>query len=223
MIGYAIYLPFFAMIVTGIHLLIGVRKGGILTKYYRRGLKENKEGIKYSFQAIKKYVQEKWKRMNKKRRIETMDKEIYDAISFLRNIISIERGKQVSTDFIIEQLSEREGLLQPVYIKMLSLLRLNKKKEAAGVMSEELQTPNGKEFASLLLKWDEINPQELTEILLSHQKSIKEFRITAQKHKDEVVSDLIYFPVVMNVVFIFINFIYVGYFISQKEILQTIL
>lgn len=222
MFDYIFYFLCIALIGVGIKIMFGF-SGGVLGWRFRRRFHEHQGDIKSRLLLIKSTLKRKWNKLNKKRKMELIDKEIYDAISFLRNVIAIDRGKQVSTDFIIEQLSEREGVLQHTYIRMLSLLRLNKKEEATQMMSEELQTSNGKEFAGLLLKWDEINPQELTEILLSHQKSIKEFRVTSRKQKDEMISDLIYFPVVMNVVFIFINFIYVGYFISQKEILQTIL
>ncbi|QAT43180.1 hypothetical protein [Aminipila luticellarii] len=160
-----------------------------------------------------------WKRRRKE---QLADKEIYEAISFLRNIISIDRGKQVGTDFIIEQLADRDGVLQEVYIRMLSLLRVNKREEAQKIMADHLETPVGKEFAGLLLRWDEVNPLELSEILLSHQRSIKEIRMTQQRKKDEIISDMLYFPVIINVVFIFINFIYVGYFINQKEVLQML-
>lgn len=222
MFDYTLDFVCLGLIGAGMRMLFGF-SGGVLGWRFRRRFPEHPGNIKNRLLLIKSSLKKKWSHLNKKRKMELIDKEIYDAISFLRNVIALDRGNQVSTDFIVEQLSEREGVLQPIYIRMLSLLRLNKKEEAVQMMSVELQTSNGKEFAGLLLKWDEINPQELVEILLSHQKSIKEFRVTSRKQKDEMISDLIYFPVVMNVVFIFINFIYVGYFISQKEILQTIL
>ncbi len=177
---------------------------------------------KFQNSQIRINVNYKWLAWKKKKRNSQIDKEIYEGISFLRNIISIERGKQVGTDFIIEQLSQREGVLQGIYIKMLSLIRVNKKKEAQQLMSNNLETSIGKEFAGVLLKWDEINPLELSEILLSHQKSIKEIRMTQQRRIDETVSDLLYFPVIVNVIMIFINFIYVGYFINQKEVLEML-
>ena len=65
----------------------------------------------------------------KKNRSNKMDKEIFEAISFLRNMAAIGRGKTTSTDFIIQKLAEHKGLLQPIYVKMLSLLRLNKKED----------------------------------------------------------------------------------------------
>ena len=163
---------------------------------------------------IKQYV--------RKRENAQIDREVYEAISLMRNIIAIDRGKLVSTDFIVEQLAKKEGILQNTYIKMLSLLRVNRRKEAQNLLGQRLRTDIGKEFAGLLIRWDDINPEELTEILFSHQKSIKEIRVTEQKKFDETVSDILYFPIIVNVILIFINFIYVGYFLSQKEMLQML-
>lgn len=163
-----------------------------------------------------------WK-LIKKIKNEKKDKEIYEAIAFLRNMTAIGKGSSVSSDFVIQQLANHKGILQKTYIKMLSYLRLNRKEEAALIFYEMVGTPMGKDFARLLIQWDEMDPSGLTEILLSHQKNIKEVRMTIQKRRDEMISDLIYFPVVMNVILIFINFIYVAYFLDQKEILQIFL
>ena len=73
------------------------------------------------------------------------------------------------------------------------------------------------------VQWDEIDPKQVLETLQSHQKSIREARLTIQKRRDETVSDLIYLPVVVNIMLIFINFIYIGYFIDQREMLTVLL
>lgn len=168
-----------------------------------------------------KYLVKKAKEIKLVRRMkkEKQDKEIYEAIAFLRNMTAIGKS-HVSSDFVIQQLAGHKGLLKPVYVKMLSSLRLNQKEAAATIFYEAVGTPISKDFARLLIQWDEIDPEDLTEILLSHQKNIKEIRITEQKRKDELISDLIYFPVVVNVILIFMNFIYVAYFIDQKEMLE---
>ena len=62
----------------------------------------------------------------RKRKGERIDKEIYESISFLRNIIALGKGRRVGSDYIIEQLSHKEGLLQPVYMRMLRFLRVGK-------------------------------------------------------------------------------------------------
>lgn len=149
-----------------------------------------------------------------------MDREIFESITFLRNLASIEKGKTSSSDAIIEKLSEHNGLLQPIFIRMLKLLRINQPKEAAAIFYQKVGTTASRDFAGLLLQWDRLESRELLETLLSYEKGMKAARLTDQKRKDEIISDLIYFPVVINILVIFINFIYVAYFLDQKEMLQ---
>lgn len=177
--------------------------------YGRYVILDKKNGTPFSFisKLIKTYREHK------------IDREIFESITFLRNIASIDKGRKYSSDTIIEKLSEHDGLLRPIFIRMLNLLRVNKPKEAAEFFSEKVGTRAGKDFAVLLIKWDQLNPLELVETLLSYEKSMKSMRITAQKRKDEIISELIYFPVVLNILIIFINFIDVAYFIEQKEML----
>jgi hypothetical protein len=165
----------------------------------------------------------KFKEWMIKRKGEKIDKEIYESISFLRNIIALGNGRKVSSDHIIEQLSHREGVLQPIYIRMLRFLRLGRLEDAIKAFSGEAFTQAGLEFGDLLLKWDVLDPFGLTEILISYQKGIKEARGTIQRKRDEIVSELIYFPVVLNVFVIFMNFILVGYFMEQRYMFGMIL
>ncbi|GAB1475693.1 hypothetical protein MASR2M70_05250 [Bacillota bacterium] len=160
--------------------------------------------------------------MERSRR-EGADIEIYEAISFMRNTIAIGKGGSLSSDALIEELILRKGNLAPVYGKTLHFLRQNQKDAAAEYFAGATGTKTGKEFARMLIKWDEIEPEQLSETLLSHQINIRETRSTIQKRRDEMVSDLIYLPVVVNIMLIFINFIYVGYFIDQREMLMMML
>ncbi|MBE6032279.1 MAG: hypothetical protein E7224_03705 [Clostridiales bacterium] len=155
----------------------------------------------------------------RKQEQEKMDGEIYEDISFLRNLTVMGPGRQAGADYMIEQLSLRRGRLQAIYGRMLHLLRQNQRGEAVQYFSAKVGTPISGDFARLLVQWDDIDPRELLETLLSHQKNIKEVRITTQKRRDEMISDLIYLPAVLNVMLIFINFIYVAYFIDQRDLL----
>lgn len=164
----------------------------------------------------------KFREWIKMRKGERIDREIYESISFLRNVIALGNGRRVGADYIIEQLSHKDGMLQQVYIKMLRFLRLGKPEDAIKSFSCEAFTPIGIEFGDLLLKWDALDPIELNEILISQQKGIKEAKGTAQRKQDEIVSELLYFPVVLNVFVIFINFIVVGYFMEQQQMLNML-
>jgi len=159
----------------------------------------------------------------RKRKGERIDKEIYESISFLRNIIALGKGRRVGSDYIIEQLSHKEGLLQPVYMRMLRFLRVGKLEEAVKSFSGETFTPIALDFGDLLLKWDKLDPLELTEILISYQKNIKEVKSTMQRKQDEIISECIYLPIVLNVFIIFINFIMVGYFMEQQNMFNMLI
>jgi hypothetical protein len=208
-------------------LLTMVGTGSFLTWNewnYRRLMNARRWRMKIKKLSLKEYPPFIWiTSVMEKNKKDKMDIEIYESISFLRNLTAIGKGRSVSADMMIEQLADYRGLLSPIYSRMLVLLRQNQKEEAIRYFSETVGTEISKDFARLLIQWDEIDPKELMETLLSHQKNIKEVRLTLQKRRDEIVSDLIYLPVVINVMLVFINFIYVGYFINQKEILTMFL
>ena len=126
------------------------------------------------------------------RRRAKIDAEISEGISFLRNLPVIGEGRRLSADSVIEQLADRRGMLSPVYGKMLRLLRQNQRGEAVDCFTRETDTEIGKDFGRLLIQWDEHDPGNLLETLLSHQKSIKERRITEMKKRDEMISDLMW-------------------------------
>lgn len=160
------------------------------------------------------------RRMLRSMRHEKYEKEIFEAVSFLRNLAAAGKGKTTSTDYILEALAGSKGALQPVYLQMLSNLRLNRRKDAVDAFAGCVESGVGKDFAWFLLQWDEVHPEELSEALLSFEKRMKEIRMTTLKRRDETISDLIYLPVVINIIMIFINFIFVAYFFDQQELLQ---
>ena len=160
-------------------------------------------------------------RFMKERRRRRVEAEIYEGISMLRNLISL-GGANPGTDKAVQILSEKNGCLRPAYLGFLAKLRLNRKEEALEAFTDAAGAPRAREFAGLLLKLDELSGSELNEILISHQKSIKEARITEQRRFDETVSDLIYLPAVLNVVVVFVNFIYIAYLMQQREILNML-
>ena len=210
-----IYISAVFLITLGIYLIRG--KNGTMRLISREVVLSGKRvGNKIELYS-KKIKFREWLR---KRKGERVDREVYDSISFLRNIIASGNGRRVGSDYIIEQLSHREGALRPVFIRMLSFLRLGKIDDAVKAFTGEAFTPIGLEFGDLLLKWDGVDPLELTEILISYQKSIREVKSTAQRKRDEITSELIYFPVVLNVFVIFINFIVVGYFMEQQQMFR---
>ena len=153
---------------------------------------------------------------------ERTDREIFEAISFLRNIIAADRGGRIGTDTLLEHLAAREGELRPVFLKTLSLLRVNKKDEMIQAFSQMSGTAMGRDFIRMLVGWDNVSPEKLSSTLLSYQSAMKESRTTELKRRNEVLSDLAFFPVVTNVLVVFMNFIFIAYFIGQRDLIQQL-
>jgi hypothetical protein len=151
---------------------------------------------------------------------ERKDREIYEGISFLRNVTAVGMSGSMSADLALQRLAENRGVLQPVYAKTLGLLRLNKREEAAKRFGDAVGAGLGLDFIRVVLQWDDIDPKELTASLVSYQKSLKEMRVTTRKKRDEFLSDLIYIPVVVNILLIFMNFIFIAYFVEQRDMLR---
>ena len=65
-------------------------------------------------------------------------------------------------------------------------------------------------------------PGDLLNTVEVYRSALREDRLTRQKRRDEMVSDLVYFPVVVNAMAVLMNFIYVAYFIQQRDALNVL-
>jgi hypothetical protein len=148
-----------------------------------------------------------------------VDKEIYEAICYVRNIISARKGKGVSAETLLSRLAERKTVLQGAYRRALSLNRLGRSDDLVRMFAEDAGTKSAQDFIRIIVRWDLISPEKLASTLLSYQSSMKEMRTTAIKRKTEVLSDLLFLPVITNVMLIFVNFILIAYFLGQKDLL----
>ena len=156
------------------------------------------------------------------RRTEKINREIYSALSIMQNFASADSGGRVTTDALLEQFAKTEGLLQTTYAGVLRFFRLNKKAEAVEYFTSAAGTDLSRDFIMLIIEWDHIEPSKLQKAILSFRSAMKEIRTTELIKRDEILSDLVYLPVIAGVLVIFINFIYIAYFIEQKELLSEL-
>jgi hypothetical protein len=158
----------------------------------------------------------------KSHRRERADREIFEAISAARNIIAASGGEHIPADALFEQFARTEGDLAPAFRRALSLLRVNRKDEMVRRFAEDVNTPMAGDFIRILSRWDDVSPEKLSSTLFSYQSAIKEARTTALKRRGEIYSDLIYFPAVLNVLVVLMNFIFVSYYIEQRDLFNTL-
>lgn len=184
-----------------------------------RRLRRRKDVVAYIKIRTAFLLQITIQKIQKRQRQEKIELELSEAISYLRNAVAMGRGNTMSASLVLEELSELKGMLSQAYMKMLQYLRLNEKEKMMEVLYDATEMELGRDLCRLILQWEELSPHLLVETLESHQKNMREVRITKQKKRDELVSDLIYLPVIINVMLVLINFIYIAYFIDQREAL----
>jgi len=161
------------------------------------------------------------------KRRELVQKELYSALSVLRNHASADGGDGapgacVTTDYILEQFSQTEGVLKEAYAGALRLLRSGRGAEAIGYFSAAADVELARDFIMLVLDWDAVPSYKLKQTVGAFQNALRETRTTELIRKNEVLSDLVYLPVVAGVLIVFVNFIYVAYFAEQRALLTEL-
>lgn len=173
--------------------------------------------------AADRFAEKLFGKARGKARSEKADTEIFNGLGYIRNRIMSSDGSNITTDNMIEELLANADILRPAYLRMLSLIRMNEPEKAADEFAEMAFSDNAREYARVLVQLDEVTPGEIYETLRSFQKTVGESRVTRFRKRDELMSDLLYLPVVLNLVIIFFNFIYTAYFIQQKDMLSMLM
>ena len=92
--------------------------------------------------------------------------------------------------------------------------------KAAEALYDALGESSARDIGSFLASWEDIPPEELIQSIDLYRSGLIEARLTKQRKRDEIISDLVYFPVVLNCMVVLLNFLYVAYFLQQKELLS---
>jgi hypothetical protein len=124
---------------------------------------------------------------------------------------------------MLEEMIYDSDILKYPYSRMLSLIRTGQSMHAAEEFSNLTGDKEAKEYANMIVMLDTLDPNDIYEGLVSFQRGLNEEKITQIRKQDEAVSDILYLPVVINLLLIFFNFLYVSYFMQQKEMLAFLM
>ena len=214
---YIIYFLFEAGLVLSLFAFGCFKRG----EYSLRRLKRSvPQGARAAASALKSGAAES--KTLKRLKAEKVQNEVYEGLSIVRNLLSVPEEAGLTGDTVLAKLSERGGVLEPVYLRMLAALRLGKTAEAKAAACEYSELPLIREYVALLAEWDRTEREVLRDTIVTFQKSIRRSRETAARRRDEIISDLVYIPAILNVMLVLVNFVYVGYFLEQKEMLTDI-
>ena len=155
-----------------------------------------------------------------RRQKEKLRDELSECLSYTRNIAILGSRQRVSAGELLTALAGQAVLLKPVFLDMAHALNLNDRERAAGALYSVLREPFAKDIGGFLASWEDIEPEGMLQTLEVYRNMLREERITRIRKRDELLSDIIYFPVVLNCMVVLLNFLYVAYFLQQKELLE---
>jgi hypothetical protein len=187
-----------------------------------RRISSGADSIRGGMRAVATAAERFYRRIPSARRKERVDRELYTAMGILRNYARASGGAKTTTDAILEQFAGTDGTLREAYAGSLRLLRTGREKAAVEFFTAQAESDMARDFMMLLLEWDRIAPERLTDTINSFRTAMKETRTTELLRKNEGMSDIVYLPVVAGVLVIFMNFIYIAYFVEQKELLAEL-
>ncbi|MBQ1418859.1 MAG: hypothetical protein IIY95_05560 [Firmicutes bacterium] len=207
---------FLILLWTGIGLLNGGSAGRSLKLEAQRYRSRSGE------LARKSAPYKKLKQFALSRKREAMQRDLAESLSYIKNLVVIGRGENMSAQLLLEELSELSKDLGPVFLSMARCVQLFDKQTAAQQLYDALPFSYAKDIGEFLAGWEDVPSADLLNTVEVYRSALREDRLTKQKRRDEMVSDLVYFPVVVNAMAVLMNFIYVAYFLQQKEALNVL-
>ncbi|WP_430882710.1 hypothetical protein [Fusibacter sp. JL216-2] len=158
----------------------------------------------------------------KKGQEDQIDKEVFEAMTQLKNLCIAQADFPLSGDYMIEQVMKFSQITKHAYSKMLVLWRLGDSESACEVFAVTLNTKMSRELSSIFLKLESMAPVEMAEHLNLYQSHIREERMTKHLRKQEMMSYVLYAPVIASAFAIMLNFMVVVIWLDTMELMQKI-
>lgn len=136
-----------------------------------------------------------------------IDLELYNSISQLKNLAVVQKDRPMSADFLIEQLVRFTNKSKRVLMQTLSMMREGKDQEGIAFFKQTINSKLAIEFANILSKLDYLNPAELRGQLIILQSSFRNEKTTMKLAQQELLSNLIFLPIVAVAIVILLNFV----------------
>jgi hypothetical protein len=159
------------------------------------------------------------KKLAADRKKERILKELSESLAYIKNLVVLGRGRSLSTELLLTELAEFCKLLGPVYLDMAHSLHVNDKEKAEAALGNVMDGGFASDIGRFLAGWDELPPEEMEESVDLYGSTLREERESRLRARDELVSDLIYFPAIANSMLVMLNFVYVAFFMQQREAL----
>jgi hypothetical protein len=137
------------------------------------------------------------------------NREVFRAISQLKNLSIVVATEALGSDFILEELKKYTLITRPIFDRMLSMWYEARHKEACDYFGEAIGTKEGRQLAEVFKKLDELEPSELKQEIILYQNTAREERKTEKNNKKETKGNWIFLLVTISALFVILNFLVV--------------
>ena len=158
-------------------------------------------GRKSPFYSVMGLLQYKYK--NRK------NKEIYRALSQLKNLSIISSEISLGSDYILEEIYKFTKITKPIFSMFLSMWYEADRLTACEYFANAIGTKEGREISNLFLKRDDLNPGELKHQIELYQEMVKSERQTYKEKFNEARGNVLYSMVMFSAIVVLLNFVIV--------------
>jgi len=148
--------------------------------------------------------------------------DLFSIISQFKNLASTFDDNPPSSHFILEQLRKFSVSLRPIFNTVIKEWSIGNKKYACEFFYTSIGTQEAFEFSNLLLKLDELTPNEMKYQLQILQETIFISMESKRNIINEYKSFIIYTIAFATLILILYNFLIVGYSIENNMLNQYI-
>lgn len=146
-----------------------------------------------------------------------IENELIECISIIKNLCESGEERKLTSEYAISYLADNMEFSQNAFFRMLEKIRLGQMKEAEKIFIKETRTKLSKDIAHILVRLDELKLEEIKVMLEARLEYAENVKKTKAIRKAELISDFVYFPIVMTVMMVLINFMVIAYYAPQKE------
>ncbi len=165
-------------------------------------------------------IKEFFKSIKNERQKAALEQELLQALAFIRNNVILGKVSGVSSEILMQELAEISDKLKPAFQSMGQYLHINDKEKAADVLYGYFGNGFSKDLGRVLAGWEDIASEDLLGTIDIYVDSLREDNLERKQQNNEIISDIIYFPVVMNAMLVMFDFVYVAYFIEQQKLFE---
>lgn len=150
------------------------------------------------------------------------NKEIYTALSLLKNLSIVSSVESLGSDYVLEELMRFTRITKPIFSKFLSMWYEADRSAACEYFANAIGTKEGRELSNIFLKLDDLNPAELRRQIELYQNMVNSERQTHKEKSNETRGTILYAMVMFSAIVVLLNFVIVVITIDALNFYKSI-